>query len=105
MCRKWTFPAIFLPHLQVLTVTACFFARGTLEPFDWPKGRPYSWTSHFRTAGSIKVRLVWEAYFCRLLNDRSVTNGSMTLRCPAEIQPGGAQLQHVATGVNPLESW
>src|SRR6266581_882652 len=83
-CLKKMFPAIFLPHLHVLTTTACFCARETERPLLF--NTPYSCASHLAVAGSIRDMLIWSPCFLQnSSNDLSVTNGSSTLSLPLQI--------------------
>src|SRR6266542_2055325 len=76
-CLKKIFPAIFRPHLHVLTTRACFCARETGWPV--PFETPYSFASHLAVAGSISDMLIWSPCFLQnSSNDLSVTNGSRT---------------------------
>ena len=83
-CLKKIFPAIFLPHLHVLTTRACFWARetGRLLLFEMP----YSSLSHLAVAGSIKDMLIWSPCFLQnSSNDLSVTNESSTFSLPLQM--------------------
>src|SRR6266567_5487445 len=84
-CLKKIFPAIFLPHLHILTTRACFCARETGRPL-LPCVTPYSLTSHFAVAGSMSAVLIWSPCFLQnSSNDLSVTNGSSTFSLPWQI--------------------
>ena len=86
-CRKYGFPAIFLPHLHVLITNACFLARDTLPPFAAASETPYSLTNHFAMGASISEALSSSPWFLQnSSNDLSVTNVSMTRSWPPEIQ-------------------
>ena len=86
-CRKYGFPAIFLPHLHVRTTNACFLARETLPPFTADSDTPYSLTNHFAVGASISKSLSSSPCFLQnSSNDLSVTKVSTSRSWPAEIQ-------------------
>ena len=55
--RKYAFPAIFLPQLQALITSACFWAPETIPFLVASSNAPYSLTSHSAIGGSIREAL------------------------------------------------
>jgi hypothetical protein len=60
-------PAIFLPHVQLLTTSACFWARAAAPIVVSSVGTPYSFISHFAqieeadTVGKLNTEMIWES--------------------------------------------